>query len=170
MRPLVLSLLLAAGPALAQDGPRYDADGFAKCIADAEADASAAPGLRSCIGQASTQCMATPGGETTVGMVECLGHEAKDWDTLLNGYYERALKAAKAADAELAERGAAADPAPPALQQAQRHWIAFRDASCRYESLRYQGGTLGGPAAQDCVLRLTAEQALRLRDIAEGME
>ncbi|WJS83992.1 lysozyme inhibitor LprI family protein [Paracoccus sp. TOH] len=170
MRLLVLSLLLAAGPVLAQDGPRYDADGFAKCIADAETDAGAGPGLPGCIGQASRQCMATPGGETTVGMVDCLGHEAKDWDKLLNGYYERALKTAEAADAELAELGSAAIPAAPALQQAQRHWIAFRDSSCRYEGLRYQGGTLGGPAAQDCVLRLTAEQALRLRDIAEGIE
>ncbi|WP_323717194.1 lysozyme inhibitor LprI family protein [Paracoccus aminovorans] len=170
MRLLVFSLLLAAGPALAQDGPQYDAEGFAKCVADAEADLNAEAALRTCIGQASTLCMATPGGDTTVGMVQCLDHEAQDWDKQLNRQYDRALKAAKAADAELAALGSAAEPAAPALQQAQHDWVAFRDSSCRYESLRYQGGTLGGPAAQDCVLQLTAQQALRLRNIAESME
>jgi len=170
MRLLVLSLMLATGPALAQSGPTYDAKGLATCLADAGTGADAGPARHACIGRAAAQCMASPGGDTTAGMVECLDHEARDWDRLLNDRYRQVLQAAKAADAGLAGLGSAAAPAAPALQEAQRTWITFRDASCRYESLRFQGGTAGGPAAGDCVLRLTAEQALRLDAMAEGLE
>jgi uncharacterized protein YecT (DUF1311 family) len=160
MRALVIALLVAT-PALAQDGPDYDAGLLPACLAGAGDDP------RSCIGKASDACMATPGGDTTIGMVACLTGESGDWDKLLNAAYAKAMDAATQADADLKQLGSAAPPAAPALQQAQRDWIAFRDASCRYESLRFQGGTAGGPAAAGCMLELTADQALRLRALSE---
>nr|WP_010396276.1 lysozyme inhibitor LprI family protein [Paracoccus sp. TRP] len=168
--PLVAALIAFAAPAMAEDGPRYDAGGFARCIADAKAGTDIDAALNNCIGVASTQCMATPGGDTTVGMSQCLESETRDWDKLLNINYARALKVAEAADKELAELGSAASPAAPELRKAQRNWIAFRDSTCRYEVLRFQGGTAGGPAAQSCMLELTADQALRLGRLTEGME
>ena len=45
----------------------------------------------------------------------------------------------------------------------RRAWIAFRDAACNYEATRWGGGTGAGPAAADCVMKLTARQALHLR-------
>ena len=167
-------LALAAMPALAQDGPRvevgYD-DGFlSACLDRAAGDKGAgatADDLRICIGTAAQDCMARPGGDTTVGMSGCLGRETGEWDMLLNAWYDRALAQAEAADAELDRLGSAAAPAAPVLRDAHRHWIAFRDASCTFESVRWQGGTAGGPASMQCMLELTAEQALRLRAVVE---
>ncbi|WP_347266870.1 lysozyme inhibitor LprI family protein [Paracoccus sp. (in: a-proteobacteria)] len=166
MRAMILALMIAT-PALAQDGPAYDATLLPGCLDRAAADGT---DLRACIGKASDACMAAPGGDTTVGMVDCLMAESKDWDRLLNAWYSKVMKVAKASDAEAGQLGSAAEPAAPALQQAQRHWIAFRDATCRYQHLQYQGGTLGGPAAAGCLMELTAEQALRLHALTEGME
>src|SRR5690606_31613204 len=120
--PLVAALIAFAAPAMAEDGPRYDAGGFARCIADAKAGTDIDAALNNCIGGASTQCMATPGGDTTVGMSQCLESETRDWDKLLNINYARALKVAEAADKELAELGSAASPAAPELRKAQRNW------------------------------------------------
>jgi len=165
MRALALAFLLAT-PALA-DEPAYDPQILTACLDRTAGDTGNA---RVCIGEASTACMTTPGGDTTVGMGNCLSAETRDWDAMLNREYARVLKAAEAADAELAELGSAAKPAAPVLKQAQRDWIAFRDSSCEYEAVRFQGGTAGGPAAANCLLQLTGEQALRLRDMGQDGE
>ena len=62
-------------------------------------------------------------------------------------------------------RSLASPKAAPVLKEAQRNWIAFRDKSCEYQSVYFQGGTAGGPAASGCMLELTAQQALRLRTV-----
>ena len=46
----------------------------------------------------------------------------------------------------------------------QRAWIAWRDAACLYEVSQWGGGTGGGPAGADCMMRLAGEQALALED------
>lgn len=162
MRFLLL-LALAGSPALAE-GPPYDAKILPACL-DRTAESSA--DARVCIGEAATQCMARPGGDTTVGMVDCLSAEAKDWDSLMNGWYGKAMQQAEALDAEMKSLGSAAEPAAPVLKQAQRDWIAFRDSSCKFQSIRYQGGTAGGPAAATCLMQMTGEQALHLRELLE---
>lgn len=166
MRHLVLCLSLVAGPAMAQEAPRYDPGILAACL---EGAGTAETALRDCVGLGSTRCMADPGGETTLGMVGCLRDEAADWDRRLNEHYGRAIRAITTVDVEIGS-DPQAGPVAPLLRQAQRDWIAFRDSACGFERLRYRGGSLGGPASQDCLLRLTAEQALRLRRIAEDME
>ena len=170
MRGLALLALIAA-PAFAQDVV-YDAAVLDSCLEDAarehaQTDIEAEP-LRACIGAAAMDCMQGPEGGTTVGMVDCLSRETGQWDGLLNRWYGQALAQAEEGDAALKDLGSAAPPAAPVLRDAQRGWIAFRDKSCEFESVRWQGGTLGGPASGDCMLRLTAEQALRLKAIAES--
>lgn len=160
-----LALILPLGlPAYAQGVP-YDSTVYTACL---DETAAAKGDLRDCIGRASAACMQAPEGQTTIGMVMCLQSETKDWDMLLNAQYSKAMQRAEDADADLAELQSAAPPAAPVLKQAQRNWIAFRDASCTYESIRFQGGSAGGPASASCMLQLTGEQALRLRDVARG--
>lgn len=168
------ALALAAAPAFAQDGVSYDDTLLDACLnaaiaEHAQTDIEVDP-LRLCIGQAAIACMQGPDGDTTYGMGACLSRETEQWDVLLNAWYSKALSHAETADADLADIGSAAPKAAPVLRDAQRNWIAYRDKSCEFESVRYQGGTMGGPAAGDCMLQLTATQALRLRDINAGME
>ncbi|MDF3606032.1 DUF1311 domain-containing protein [Paracoccus sp. DMF-8] len=168
------ALAVIAAPVLAQDGVSYDDSILDACLNDrmaehAQTDIEGEP-LRLCIGQAAVACMQGPDGDTTYGMGECLSRETRQWDMLLNAWYDKALNHAESADADLADMGSAAPKAAPALRAAQRNWIAYRDKSCEFEAVRHQGGTMGGPASADCMLQLTATQALRLRDITAGME
>lgn len=169
MQRLLLTLALAgsgvAAPALAEKVSGYDDKLLTACIAQSKAKGTDAD---SCIGNASTKCMDAPEGETTVGMVNCLSAEAAQWDHLMNGWYGEALKQAVAADADLKELDSAAPPAAPLLKASQRDWITFRDASCSFQSARFQGGSGGGPAAAACLMELTGTQALRLRDLLEN--
>lgn len=166
MRAVVLALLLA-GPAAAQDAgqdgpPPFDAGPLMACLeGDAPAD--------SCIGLAATACMEGPDGQTTVGMGFCLGAERDFWDDRLNTAYGEVMGRAEATDAEMADLGSAAAPQAPALREMQRRWIAYRDAACEYEAVRWGGGTGAGPASAQCALTLTARQALWLDDyLVEG--
>jgi uncharacterized protein YecT (DUF1311 family) len=61
-----------------------------------------------------------------------------------------------------AENGDFAPPSEPALREMQRAWIPFRDARCGFEMSLWGGGTGGGPAYAECLMIVTAEQALYL--------
>nr|WP_281390454.1 lysozyme inhibitor LprI family protein [Paracoccus amoyensis] len=91
-------------------------------------------------------------------MSMCLGQEYDIWDAKLNEAYQSLLSDAEATDKEMAELGSAAEKQVPHLRDMQRNWIAFRDAACGYERSRWGGGTGGGPAATECMMRLTAQQ------------
>lgn len=156
-----LAAALAAGPAPAQDRLAYDPSILIACLAvEPGRQPDFAP--EDCIGRASGQCMEAEGGDSTYGMNDCLDQEWAQWDAMLNDRYGQLQAADKAADSELAQIGSAAAPAAPALRDAQRAWIAWRDAACSYEAVRWQGGTGGGPAANHCLMLLTARQALWL--------
>ena len=160
MRGLALVLLLTAGPAMAQDAPAgYDGSLIPTCLDRVAAGGDPA----ACIGAAADPCMAQPGGQTTLGMVQCLTAETHDWDSLLNRWYGKAMDRAKSRDRD----SGGDEPTAPVLKQAQRNWIAYRDESCRYEALRYQGGSIAGVVRARCLQELTARQALRLRALAE---
>lgn len=165
---LIISVVMAAGAS--HGDPAYDGALLDGCLNRAAEQGRDSVHLRQCIGQAAGACMAGEGGDTTIGMVTCLRHEASEWDMILTAQLDRLTRQAEAADAELERLQSAAPPAGPALQRAHEYWQAFRDASCEYEALRFQGGTAGGPAAASCLLELTATQALRLMDSARGME
>lgn len=67
------------------------------------------------IDAALDECLAAPAGETTQGMVECAGAAYQSWDEALNEVYGELMDT-------LDETQAAS------LRDAQRKWIAFRDA------------------------------------------
>lgn len=155
---LAVALPVSAGVAVAQDAREvpYDAGLLSACLTAAGSDP------QSCIGKASSRCMETPDGSTTVGMVSCTWQELDQWDAMLHDSYGALIAQSAKADAELAALGSAASPSEPGLRDAQRKWLAWRDAECRFAALQFQGGTGGGPAANGCAMRLTAERALAL--------
>lgn len=157
---LLIALALPASTALAQEtapGVAYDAQILTTCRAE-----TAPKDARSCIGTASARCMEAPDGSSTVGMVSCLAQELNQWDALLNASYATLIDRATKADAELAVLGSSAEPSEPRLREAQRKWLVWRDAECRFVASQWQGGTGAGPAANECAMTLTAERALAL--------
>ena len=105
-----------------------------------------------CAGAHARACMnSREDGETTVGMMQCSMEEASAWDERLNATYA-------ALQAEL-------DPGVfEALRDAQRAWIASRDADCALEISPYEGGSIQPVIAAGCELDLTAARALQLEE------
>jgi uncharacterized protein YecT (DUF1311 family) len=143
-------------PAAAQD-LGVDAAVVERCFAGA-AIGEAAP---ACLGGASEACQALPGGSTTIGIAQCIGAETAAWDVVLNREYGATRGA-------LSGAGEAGIDAGRALLDAQRAWIAYRDAECALTYARWQGGTIRSVAAANCLLVFTAGRAIELRDMRQG--
>ena len=152
-----LTGILAAAAASAQAVP-FSIDPTEACLAGA----SDVAGREACVGASAEACIDTPDGVTTASMGFCLGAERDYWDGRLNGAYQALLAIEDTAAAELSELGSAAPSPAEALRAMERAWTAFRDAACAYEVSTWGGGTGGGPAGADCMMRLTARQALVL--------
>ena len=140
MRAVVL-LALCAAPAAGQEAPAFDPAPTVACLE--------AEGGRDCAGRAARACMEGEGGQTTLGMNQCLASERDLWDARLNDAYRSGMDRIPPVRAE-------------ALREMQRKWIAFRDATCNYEAVRHDGGSLAGTVRLQCQMELTADQALRL--------
>lgn len=89
---------------------------------------------------------------STVAMMECNGTELKRQDARLNAAYKK-LGVAIAA------------PRKPALVAAQRAWVAFRDANCRYVA-DPDGGSNARVEAAMCLLDMTETRAKELEALA----
>jgi uncharacterized protein YecT (DUF1311 family) len=176
-------LALVAGPAAAQEAPAPSPQ-VAACVAAADRDPEAE---RACVGAASLACIeAGPDGQTTVGMMECYMAETAAWDAEFNAVYASLLALAEAmaaADPSAAEPSAAepsgdaasaADPAAVShaalLREAQRAWIAFRDADCA-EAAGYWGeGSMRLVAGAECMMERTAGRTLELLEKRRAYE
>lgn len=108
---------------------------------------------------ALSACMDTSEGSTTLGMIQCTDTATKAWDVELN-------KAYKALMAQLEPDNATA------LKEAQRAWIAYRDADIKaiYGMLGQQDGTLWRITAAGRVLDLTESRARQLMDRSEELK
>jgi uncharacterized protein YecT (DUF1311 family) len=82
-------------------------------------------------------------GTSTPEVDACLNARLAECDAILNLYYRAALK--RAGDGELA----------PKLIQAERSWIAYRDAECGSVFDFWKGGTIRTSMEIDCRIRLT---------------
>jgi uncharacterized protein YecT (DUF1311 family) len=56
------------------------------------------------------------------------------------------------------------DPQKTELREAQRAWIAYRDATCRAEAGIYRGGTIMPSVGMRCILRLSRQRIADLKD------
>ena len=101
--------------------------------------------------------------QTQVEMTECAtaAYQAADGD--LNATWKLSMGTMKQWDAD--NPGA---KAAEALRNAQRAWIAFRDAECGLEVSFYAGGTIAPMVEADCLTRLTRARTEELRAMAEG--
>nr|WP_281495963.1 lysozyme inhibitor LprI family protein [Marivita sp. S6314] len=115
-----------------------------------------------CLGQAAGQCQDQPGGSTTVGMADCIAAETAEWDAILNEEYKATQAMNAAQDAE--GRSSILDRTE-ALRDAQRAWIAFRDADCAARYAIWQDGTIRTIVGANCHLTMTASRAVQLRDM-----
>jgi uncharacterized protein YecT (DUF1311 family) len=89
---------------------------------------------------------------TTYDTNMCLSKVEEKVDKELNTVYERALK--RWHD----------DPENAELRDAERTWIAYRDATCKAESGLYRGGTIMPSVGSRCILRVTRQRIADLKD------
>jgi uncharacterized protein YecT (DUF1311 family) len=163
---LLSGLVVAAATAATAQEPRWSPGATQACL-------DRAPDLTSreaCIGLSTALCIDSPGGQTTLGMSTCLSEELGWWDGRLNTSYRALLDRQKALDAGDRRAGYADAARASNLLNMQRTWIPFRDATCAFEHAQWGGGSGGGPARVDCLMRLTAVQALYLQDQLEGWQ
>ncbi|MEY4983106.1 MAG: hypothetical protein RIR62_1372 [Pseudomonadota bacterium] len=97
---------------------------------------------------------------TQVDMNACAMAEFQAQDAVLNAVWSDAVGLMEGVDALLpeAERGALA-----ALRDAQRRWIAYRDAACAAEAWLVRGGSMEPLVLYSCLARLTAERTAGLQ-------
>lgn len=101
---------------------------------------------------ASSQELDCTDSQTQVEMTGCAAraHEAADRD--LNIAFQKAMAEARRMDEYLSDGQI---PAATLLRDAQRNWIAFRDAACDAESLMARGGTMQSMLFFICLERQT---------------
>ena len=150
-RPLFAATLAAAVLAAAPPAAADDAETIAGCL---KSERDAGRSGRICAGRVSDPCLAQPGNNSTTGMVQCVDGETKVWDDLLNADYQRLL-------------GILEGKAAESVRQAQRAWIALRDADCHVPYDIFEGGTMARLDSANCVLDHTALRVLQLRDWRE---
>ncbi len=142
---------------LAVIGSAAQAQGFVPVVSAAQVESCFASAFRdglesSCIGAAAGICMEQPGGFTTQGMSQCTSAETEVWDGYLNREYK-----ARMAEITPDQR--------TALRDAQRAWIAFRDADCGLQYQMFIDGSIRSNIYTGCMLEMTARRALALRDL-----
>lgn len=119
-------------------------------------------GLPECVGRAADACQAVYG-YSTIDTSSCLSAEAQVWDVLLNEVYGQVRP-------ELASRDETygySIPTAEALLEAQRAWIAFRDAECGLQYAMYQDGTIRSIVGASCHMQMTARRVFELRALLE---
>lgn len=155
----IWAAIALSGNAWADDTVIYSDSKTAACV-EAAADADEE---QACIGLSSDACQqASDDGATTYGVMECHERETAFWDARLNAAYQALMARAKAADRVNKDDPRVTESIVTGLRDMQRAWIAYRDGRCAYEYSQWQGGTIAGPVAGHCMLKVTAEQAIYL--------
>lgn len=158
---LPLAALLVAGPVLAEETVDYSDKLVEQCLSLAQNPAEE----RACAGVSANACQeASDYGSTTIGLQECSSLERAFWDRKLNAHYAELTARARAADVEGEDDPRVTAKIAEKLKEMQRRWIPFRDATCAYEASQWQGGTISGPVYADCLLHMTADQAVYLQN------
>ena len=85
--------------------------------------------------------------ESTADIVECVGDLVAHWDARLNDAYKETMSSQTGARAKT-------------LRDAQRAWIAWRDANCGW--YRAGEGTIAAIEGNACIYALTRDRAVEL--------
>jgi uncharacterized protein YecT (DUF1311 family) len=92
--------------------------------------------------------------QTQAQMSACAAADLKQADARLNQLYKQ-MQARLKADA----------PTGKLLVDAQKKWLAFRDAECSLRTVRSAGGSMQPMNASSCVAELTAARAKDFEDL-----
>ncbi|PCD77602.1 lysozyme inhibitor LprI family protein [Pseudothioclava arenosa] len=159
MRALLAALVLL-GPvaATAQDLPAGVLAGIETTVRSCFAEVGPGEVAHDCIGAGAKACFEMPEGMTTIGITQCLGVERAVWEDLMNAEY-------KALGVQMSVRSEALNDK---LLEAQRAWIAFRDADCAFDYARWGDGSISQISGASCLLEMTAARAIELRDKKDG--
>jgi uncharacterized protein YecT (DUF1311 family) len=156
---IALTMLALAAPAAAQDADAA-ANVLRSCLGAAEDRA----GETACMGSYAQECSATvEGGETTAGMSRCAAAEAEGWDRMLNETWAELIVLARRRAILDEEAGEPVADLEGLLVEAQRAWIAFRDADCAQEVAVWGDGSMRTVAGAWCQLERTAQRVFELR-------
>jgi uncharacterized protein YecT (DUF1311 family) len=96
----------------------------------------------------------------------CAAQDFARADAELNAEYRRAVADAQRADREEAGYRVEGDNRPgeeATLREAQRAWLAFRDAHCRLEGYEARGGSMEPMLYEGCRATLTRARTAQLR-------
>jgi uncharacterized protein YecT (DUF1311 family) len=146
---LAIALLLAGAAAAQEDLGEYEpvAERLGAEMTACLGASDTREGDAACADRLGALCVEIgPAGETTYGLAACTQALTRAWDGELNRLWPSAVAAG-------GER----------LRNAQRAWIAFRDAECLFEAARWEGGSMGAYAGGFCVAGMTAERVADLR-------
>jgi len=161
---ILLAATLSATPAARADQATDDADALESCLTTAwPRDV-----LGLCIGVIANPCQAEPGNETTEAIGACLRREADAWDAVLGRLWPRLVMRSKEVDA--ANGSTDPETAAGTLLEAERAWVVFRDAECRYAYASWGDGSFRLVAHAACRLDLTARRVVDIyaRLVKEG--
>ncbi len=103
--------------------------------------------------------------QTQAEMNACAYQDWEAADAALNALWPQARAVMKAQDADLPDELKGADQA---LLNAQRAWIAFRDAQCASEGFAMRGGSAEQLLIYGCMASLTEDRVEDLRAVIEG--
>ncbi|HET8611991.1 MAG TPA: lysozyme inhibitor LprI family protein [Sphingomonas sp.] len=104
-----------------------------------------------------------------VSMTECAAADFRRADAELNRVWAKAMAWAREGDADLTNAAIDSGPKTAAmLLNAQKAWLAYRDAQCTTEGLVFRGGTIQSSAIFDCKTRLTETRTKELHNLFEG--
>ena len=135
------------------------------------AQAHDTPSRKACVGLLSGACVEQEeGGGTTLGISMCSQTETDVWDAILNAEYRQTMTWAKQRDAQEGPEFPAFANRADALRNAQRAWIAFRDAECELEYSLWGAGSMRHIAGSSCLMQQTAQRAIELRAKREDFE
>jgi uncharacterized protein YecT (DUF1311 family) len=108
--------------------------------------------------------------QSNAEMKICAAEEWKKADAELNLAFDKAIAAAREDDANAKSNGAPAGrrSSEAMLRDAQRAWIAFRDANCAYQYQLYFGGSHAPLAHSICMGDMTTARLKELRQLPGG--
>ena len=111
----------------------------------------AAPASAQMYGPEYTKCS----NGSTVSIVDCVGALTKTWDRRLNASYQALMKRSEPSQQE-------------PLKAAQRVWIQYRDANCRFYGMG--AGTIAQVDAAECVHAMTQQRTCEIEsaNLGEG--
>ncbi|KPP90308.1 lysozyme inhibitor LprI family protein [Erythrobacter sp. HL-111] len=99
----------------------------------------------------------------------CAAQDYEEADRALNAQWRTAAREAKERDRQRSEAEREHDPRPghfASLLEAQRAWLAFRNAHCRLEGYVFRGGSAEPMVRSACLAALTRARTAQLREIA----